>query len=939
MNPRLSLGYLMIRVATLAAALAVAAVAGGCGAGQKDAGSARRGGAARPSPSGAPVDLSVVTARGELLVRRATGGWQAIAAGASARGVREVRALGQGAVVALGRDGRAGRLWLRAGSHARLSRDEHGVLMSLDRGLVRLRAAGAEPALWVAGDRGAARLRGGDVLVERGAGGHIATARTAARPGLAAFSLALEGPARATGVGRMEVGGAAGEASGTVSLDRVTVDIHVEGDMAVTEVDHLFHNASPARREGTFRFPVPDGAMLTGMAMEIEGHMVEGEIVERDKARRTYDEIVDRMRDPALLEWEQGNWFKLRVFPLEPDGDKRIVIRYATPLLRTLDGWEVDYSAAAPDLAGTIGELVVRVDGREVLRRTRLAGGVDVAVPIAAGRVPAVMREERPDGIYTAVRITPDWARLAGGRAAPATGSAGHRRIALVVDTSRSSLEARALELDILKTTLGELDAGDRFLVLASDVGTAAHARDFVPAGPAQVDRALGFVRGIEPDGASDIGAALAAAAGHHPTDVIYIGDGIATWGETDPVKLAAGAQAALGGAPLEAALVGKGASSALWDDLCGQAGGRALMIHRPEDARRFALVAAHAGDGTRLVAARVVAPDASRAVLLPAGPRTLAEGDDLLAVMRTPLGAPVPTSVRLVGRLGGRAVSQEVRIGAARSVKLVAQRWASRQIAAREAAGAPTDEIVALSRDFGVLSRHTSLLVLENDQAYREHQIDRRRAAEAQASADHKAAEGAPQVTGGDLDSLGARRPSISPGDVQPGDPEIRIPAPADARSVVVTLPSGESQPAHYDADTGLWSVRFLVDRDTPDGRYPVRVTITQASGEVSVLHLLTTVDTHAPELKVTVRRVGDALAIRARQVGGGPIDVRRVEVQLPGGQVVRLRRVRWNRFVGRWTPPAGLAGPVTLRVVASDRALNQSATEVTVPAAELGR
>jgi hypothetical protein len=71
-------------------------------------------------------------------------------------------------------------------------------------------------------------------------------------------------------------------------------------------------------------------AEITALSMEIDGRMVDGELLERKKAERIYEEIVDEMRDPALLTWEAGNLFKLRVFPVEPNSHKRIVIRYLT---------------------------------------------------------------------------------------------------------------------------------------------------------------------------------------------------------------------------------------------------------------------------------------------------------------------------------------------------------------------------------------------------------------------------------------------------------------------------------------------------------------------------------------------------------------------------------------------------------------------------------
>ena len=98
-----------------------------------------------------------------------------------------------------------------------------------------------------------------------------------------------------------------------------------------------------------------------------------------------------------------------------------------------------------------------------------------------------------------------------------------------------------------------------------------------------------------------------------------------------------------------------------------------------------------------------------------------------------------------------------------------------------------------------------------EGAEAYQAYKIERRKAEEQE-----KLALAGPTVTGGDLDSLGAREASLSPDEVQPGDPEIKIPAPQGARSVIVTFPWGESKVAVWDRDVDAWMVRFLIDKDT---------------------------------------------------------------------------------------------------------------------------
>jgi hypothetical protein len=90
---------------------------------------------------------------------------------------------------------------------------------------------------------------------------------------------------------------------------------------------------------------------------------------------------------------------------------------------------------------------------------------------------------------------------------------------------------------------------------------------------------------------------------------VIFIGDGVPTWGELEPAAL--GALAEHIGAPIDAALLGKGATTALWGELAGRTGGRAMIVRSHLDEQRFALGATTAGL-PRLTSARVVIAGAS---------------------------------------------------------------------------------------------------------------------------------------------------------------------------------------------------------------------------------------------------------------------------------------------------------------------------------------
>src|SRR5678815_1546344 len=119
------------------------------------------------------------------------------------------------------------------------------------------------------------------------------------------------------------------------------VDVKVDGQVAVTSIDREFYNPNDQRLEGFYMFPVPKGAHIDKFSMEIGGKTVDAELLPADKARGIYEDIVRKMRDPALLEYAGRDLFKVRVFPIEPHSRKPIKISY-TELLHS-DAGTVTY--------------------------------------------------------------------------------------------------------------------------------------------------------------------------------------------------------------------------------------------------------------------------------------------------------------------------------------------------------------------------------------------------------------------------------------------------------------------------------------------------------------------------------------------------------------------------------------------------------------------
>src|SRR3954467_10198415 len=110
------------------------------------------------------------------------------------------------------------------------------------------------------------------------------------------------------------------------------VDVKIDRQVAVTSIDQEFYNPNDQRLEGFYMFPVPKGAHIDKFSMEIGGKMIDAELLPADKAREIYEDIVRKMRDPALLEYVGRDAFKVRIFPIEPHSTKHIKIRYTQVL-------------------------------------------------------------------------------------------------------------------------------------------------------------------------------------------------------------------------------------------------------------------------------------------------------------------------------------------------------------------------------------------------------------------------------------------------------------------------------------------------------------------------------------------------------------------------------------------------------------------------------
>jgi tetratricopeptide (TPR) repeat protein len=120
-------------------------------------------------------------------------------------------------------------------------------------------------------------------------------------------------------------------------LEELSVRTAIHGMLSLTEVELRFRNPQDRRIEGRFTCTLPQNAAISRFAKDVNGHLMEGEVVERLRANQVYEQFLHQMRDPALLEQDQGNRFSARIFPIEPKAPVHLVLSW-TQLLPLRDG-------------------------------------------------------------------------------------------------------------------------------------------------------------------------------------------------------------------------------------------------------------------------------------------------------------------------------------------------------------------------------------------------------------------------------------------------------------------------------------------------------------------------------------------------------------------------------------------------------------------------
>ena len=537
------------------------------------------------------------------------------------------------------------------------------------------------------------------------------------------------------------------------------VDVEINDNIATTSIDQEFRNPSSQRLEGTYIFPLPENAHIDKFAMDVNGSMQEAELLDADKARKLYEEIVRKQKDPALLEYIGRGAFKVRIFPIEPNSKKQIKIKY-TQLLKSDNG-----------LSEYIYPLNTEKFSSRPLEEVSVKVRVKTDRPLKTIHCPSHNADVRRDGERSAViayedrHVRPDTdfrvvftqaqeavdIRLLTYRTSP--GEDGYfmlmaspgfddkqriqeRDICFVVDTSGSMAGEKIRQArKALRFCVDNLNEGDRFQIIRFSTEAQALWDEMKPASDQNRQEATKFIDSFKPMGGTAIEDALRKALGtlddtadNRPAVIVFLTDGQPTVGETKEDKLVDLLdRKAKGSRRIFTFGIGDDINTHLLDRIAEKTNAYTTYVGAKEDLE-LKVSTFYTGIQSPVLSDLALSFSGSNIRVHELMPGTLPDlfrGQTLHVFGR--YSGSGPAAATLKGELNGetKRLTEDVRFEERDdSREYIAQLWATRrvgwlldEIRLRGESRELREEVTRLAREFGIVTPYTAYLILEDEQ------------------------------------------------------------------------------------------------------------------------------------------------------------------------------------------------------------------------------
>jgi Ca-activated chloride channel homolog len=510
-----------------------------------------------------------------------------------------------------------------------------------------------------------------------------------------------------------------------LELAMLHVEARIFGHIAETKMTMAFRNPHDRALAGDLYFPLPEGSTISGYALDINGVMVDGVVIEKHRGRQVYEKIVRQGIDPGIVEWVKGNNFKTRVFPIPAKGQRKIMVKYLSDV--TVKGGDAIYhlplnynrvveffklrvevvkAAAKPTTTASPAANFAFAKWREgfvaetALKDAKLDKDLSVALPKAATQ--KVLVEKAPDGkVYFCINDRPmnPTHLMKFQRAAP-------KRVAVLWDASGSRAKAdHKRELDLLRAYFaqGHVRNGEVAVDLVVFRNAAAKPESFTIKN-GNVDGLIARLKAVRYDGGTQMGS-------HRPPVKIVpdlyllFTDGLSNFGKEEPEGLKA---------PVYAFSADATANHPFLRYVAMKTGGVYFNLNRVADAQAVAQIGA-----PQFAFVKVTAKGADADTLYPRT-RQPVQGNFVLVGQLDGAAA----EVALAYTFGGKG-SYTVKLADAVEGDMLQRYWAQKKVQELSIlADKNAGEIAATGKRYSIVTPGTSLIVLESLAQYVEHRV-----------------------------------------------------------------------------------------------------------------------------------------------------------------------------------------------------------------------
>jgi Ca-activated chloride channel family protein len=351
-------------------------------------------------------------------------------------------------------------------------------------------------------------------------------------------------------------------------IDSIDVHAALNDQVAHVQVSQSFQNTGSAPMEVRFMFPLPYDGAIDRLTLLVDGKEVPAKLLSKEEARRRYEEIVRRIRDPALLEWVGTGMFQTNVFPIPPDAKRTVTLHYSQ-LLRKNYGLTdfvfplstakytcepvatlkihvaIESSASIKNIYSATHSVnierpdkshaVVKYEAKNTVPSDDFRLFFDTGEENVAASVVSYRPKPSEDGYFLL---------LAGPDVKQADAKPIAKTVVLVIDRS-GSMSGEKIEQakGAAKFVLNNLRQGDLFNIIAYDSDISTFRPELQKFDKDIRASAVGYIDSLYAGGSTDINGALKRALGmladkNRPTYVLFLTDGLPTSGETNEAAI-----------------------------------------------------------------------------------------------------------------------------------------------------------------------------------------------------------------------------------------------------------------------------------------------------------------------------------------------------------------------------------------------------------------